>query len=375
VTYVIQFVAMVIALVSQFFDSVRKDATGSPLRTRHRLPIPTIPGSIIFAFIIASFGASIVSTHSDRKDAARKEMHTQQENTQLHASVQALTNLDATAFDKSLKHLDQISEQAQKAEAVTTRNIEQSSSLLRQNIETRLVPTKTVQLAVVLDAPRLGSKEARRLALSDFNGSSFEQGDAALKGLVCGHPDRIQSFELRIVLSSVPHLDCVVTRTVSPNGCFWNMLLGVLDDSGKEIHREDVGAAGVAVDRADLALLQKAHPGAHMIMLACKFFPIGDRVGQPLYANSFGEADRRATLTLSGEEPIDELADALEPAIPKYIQVIVDGWYSLHSTEESRPSFERMWRLTRGGPSDVYVEFGGHTIEYDYAEVDDGGAR
>src|SRR5437773_6301107 len=128
-TYILQFVAMMIALVSQFFDSVRKDASGRQLATKSGYPILTRPGRIIIALILVSFMGSGLSTWLDDRKAVGKERHLNAtldevniKNAKLLDSVQNLSNDSETQSAQNLQALRSITKEERKAGEATALN-------------------------------------------------------------------------------------------------------------------------------------------------------------------------------------------------------------------------------------------------------------
>jgi hypothetical protein len=204
---------MAIALVSQFYDSVKKDSSGRRTTTAGGFPILTPAGGIIFCLIFLSFGASVVSTWTDKKDAGRKEKtlsssleQFQKDNAGLRNDVRRLSKSSADKFDENLRRLEILRQQEETTAKETGKNIRESSSILLQHIQTGLVQPKWARFLIVFGSPRLGSKQFRRV-LDGTETETPEQVDTAqevMDKLVCAELDRVTSFELRILLSSIP---------------------------------------------------------------------------------------------------------------------------------------------------------------------------
>ncbi len=375
-TYIIQFVAMAIALVSQFFDSVEKDGSGKRLTTRHGFPILRRAGYWFVALIFLSFLGSVFSARLDKKrenELSGSLTTVRRQNAQLIRSLNDLSQSSAGKFKENLEGLQRIRHQEEEAGVTTAKNIKESSSILLQRVETQLVPSKWVSLAIVLDAPRLGPEQFRRLTLlaDRATAKDIDSADVVLQDLVCGERNRVESFELRILLSSIPYIEYVMSRRVNNDKCWWNTSLKIVDADGKERLKE-VMSSVVALKRVGdpTTRLKMADVDSQTVAVFSQIVTAGDLLGRPLYASSFGEQPT-ATLAVSAGRDLTEPPnpfEKLEGRIPKSLSINVQGFYFLpkNSTYPLKPSFERTWYLKRGDSFDRIDREGGRIAEYVY---------
>jgi hypothetical protein len=173
-----------------------------------------------------------------------------------------------------------------------------------------------------------------------------------------------------VLVSAEPRVEYVLRRKITNDSkkelCEADSSLLIYDEGGNP-HESPIYSSSIYLVNDSLGLPKSTRTRRRMIVLTAEFPASEKLVGQPLYASSLGEV-RQATLSLSGEDEnliISDAVEKLEPVFPLSIAVSVRGWYSAPAAHQSRfrPSFEKIWHLTRTDPTDSH---GGRGVEYDY---------
>lgn len=262
-------------------------------------------------------------------------------------------------FEDNLHELEELKGNQHTTYKETETNIRRSSSLLLQHVKSGLVPIKSLNIVIVLDAPQLTSAQFRHVTDDlppDLEGYHLAQ-EALLK-IICGERNSIKSAEFRLGLSGLPRLDYVLRRKISEDVCMLDSSIETYDADGNSSNQPvtaTIYSAKMRVGGADRGI----------IVLSIGVLQSSTFSTQPLYGDSFGDL-QFASLVFSGEDiVIERQVNALEPSLPSSVAVNVQVWYSVPSAyqDESHPSFERIWYLERADP---YELDGARRVEYPY---------
>src|SRR5262249_40146328 len=134
--YVVQAIAFLVAVASQFFEAVKKDAKGkSSWRNGH--PELTKSGRVIFVLLILSSIAAVITTGRDRKDSEEKHdavvkllNAVQRQNNNLQAQNEELRKQNQAHFGENLRKLEELQQREEELGLSTARKINKSASTL-----------------------------------------------------------------------------------------------------------------------------------------------------------------------------------------------------------------------------------------------------
>jgi hypothetical protein len=342
-TYVIQIVAMVIALGSQFFESVKKDNHGKKRTTAKGFPLLTVHGCVIFGLIIVSFLASAFSTWRDKREAQRKENNLSAENRQLLDSVRNLTTSSSAQFAENLARLEALNHQAERAGRQTAKSVNEL-----QTLETQLVPAKYIYFAIMLDAPTMTTavlqRELGRLAMRP---SCCIEGEKVLRERVCGGEKLPLPLSMSVRLSSSPDIDYLIAPAHDKSSCSVEHFLQFSSGSRSEEDSKPEEDRAAMVNVASLRnsnVPTRLAPGSigQSIVIESEIRP-EEFPGRSLSASSFGQH------AYAKVEGANADAEHLGNRLPKSITVHVEIWNSLPEFKQNsgKPSSVKSWRLVR----------------------------